>query len=354
MPSVVQITLPFISIPVIDNARNEVRNEEGCGAINPVAVVLLALGVTAEAQQPTKIPRIGYVSPTGDPKAPGLGVEGFRQGLRDFGYIEGKNIVVEYRFTEGKGNRNSSLVAELVQLKVDVLVVPGPGGTRAAKEATKTIPIVIVSQEDPVAAGFIDSLARPGGNITGVARFTRELSGKRLELLTEVVPGMLRVGILGDANSASTSMGFKEYGAAARALKIPLQSIEVRGSNDFEGAFRTAAKGRANALIMIRNPVFTRHQKQLADLAIKNRLPSMHETSDFVEAGGLVSYSSNEVETFRRAAYFVDRILKGAKPADLPVEQPTKFEFVINLKTAKALNLTIPQSVLYRADKVIR
>ena len=338
---------------MVFNQKSKIENPKLVGIIALVFTFAMG-GAVAEAQQPTKIPRIGYVSPTGDPKTPGPAVEGFRQGLRDFGYIEGKNIVVEYRYVEGKFDRNSSLVAELVQLNVDVLVVPGPGGTRAAKQATKTIPIIMVSQEDPVAAGFIDSLARPGGNITGVARFTRELSGKRLELLTQVVPKISRVGVLGDANASSTILGFKEYGAAARALKIPIQSIEVRGSNDFEGAFRAAAKGRTNALIMIRNPVFTRHQKQLADLAIKNRLPSMHETSDFVEAGGLVSYSSNEAETFRRAAYFVDRIIKGAMPADLPVEQPTKFELVVNLKTAKQIGLTIPQKVLARADKVIK
>ena len=320
-----------------------------------LVALLLVFDVPAEAQQPTKMPRIGYVSPLGDPKTPGPSVEAFRQALRDLGYIEGKNIVIEFRYTEGKGDRNPSLVAELVQLKVDVLVVPGPGGISAAKQATKTIPIVIVSQDDPVAAGYIDSLARPGGNITGLTRLIRELSGKRLELLTQVVPKISRVGILWDSNS-QTSMPtvFKDYEAAARALKIQLQSLEVRGSNDFEGAFRAAAKGRTKALIVIRNPLHSRHQKQIADLAIKNRLPSMHETSEYVEAGGLVSYSANEADQFRRAAYYVDRILKGAKPADLPVEQPTKFELVINLKTAKQIGLTIPQWVLTRADRVIR
>ena len=316
---------------------------------------LLTTAPLAEAQQPKKVPLIGYVSPTGDPKTPGPLVEAFRQGLRDFGYIEGKNIVVEYRYVEGRGDRNPSLVAELVQLKVDVLVLLGPGGIRAAKQATKTIPIVIVSQEDPVAAGYIDSLARPGGNITGVSKLTRELSGKRLELLTQVVPKISRVGVLWDPNSQiSMPTVFKDYEAAARALKIQLQSLEVRGSNDFEGAFRAAAKGRTNALIVIRNPLHTRHQKQIAELAIKNRLPSMDETSDYVEAGGLASYSANEADEYRRAAYFVDRILKGTKPADLPVEQPMRFEFVINLKTAKAIGLTIPQWTLMRADKVIQ
>jgi putative ABC transport system substrate-binding protein len=317
--------------------------------------VLVVAVAAAQAQQPAKVPRIGFVTPIGDPNAPGFQVEGFRRGLRDFGYIEGKNIVVEYRYTEGKGDRNPVFVTELVQLKVDVLVVPGPGAIRAAKQATKTIPIVIVSQEDPVAAGFIDSLARPGGNITGVTRFTRELSGKRLELLTQVVPKISRVGALWDPNSQTSQPTlFKDYEAAAGALKIQLQSIEIRGLNDFEGAFRVAAKKRVNAIVVVRNPLHSRHQKQLADLAIKNRLPSMYESGDYVDAGGLVSYSPNEAERFRRAAYFVDRILKGAKPADLPVEQPTKFEFVINLKTANQMGLTIPQWVLMQADKVIK
>jgi len=321
-----------------------------------LCATLLALCLPAEAQQAGKVPRIGYVSATGDPSNPGPNVEGFRHGLRDFGYVEGKNILVEYRYVEGKGDRNPSLVAELVQLKVDVLVVGGPGGIRAAKQATKTIPIVIVTQEDPVAAGYIDSLARPGGNITGLTRLTRELSGKRLELLTEVVPKISRVGVFWEPPNRPGILvsGFKDYEAAAPALKMQLQSLEVRGSNDFEGAFRVAAKGRANALIMIRSPLLTRHQKQIAELAIKNRLPSMNETSDMVEAGGLASYAANDADQFRRAAYYVDRILKGAKPADLPVEQPTKFELVINLKTAKQIGLTIPQSLLYRADRVIK
>jgi putative ABC transport system substrate-binding protein len=318
-------------------------------------VLLFTHGQFAAAQQPKKIPRIGFVTSIGDPNTPGPQVEAFRQGLRDLGYIEGKNILVEYRYTEGKGDRNPSLVAELVQLKVDVLVVPGPGAIRAAKQATKTIPIVIVSQEDPVAAGYIDSLARPGGNITGLTRLTRELSGKRLELLKDVVPKISRVGVLWDTNSQILSPTvFKDYEAAARALKIQLQSLEVRGSNDFAGAFRAAAKGRANALMVIRNPLHTRHQKQIADLAIKNRLPSMHETGDYVEAGGLASYSANEADQFKRAAYYVDKILKGRTPADLPVEQPMKFEFVINLKTATQIGLTIPQWTLMKADKVIR
>src|SRR5215475_6090584 len=320
-----------------------------------LCATLLAFCLPAEAQQAGKVPRIGYVSATGDPSNPGPNVEGFRHGLRDFGYVEGKNILVEYRYVEGKGDRNPSLVAELVQLKVDALVVGGPGGIRAAKQATKTIPIVIVTQEDPVAAGYIDSLARPGGNITGLTRLTRELSGKRLELLQELVPKISRVGVLWDVDDPGSAIAFKQYETAAHALKIQLQSLQVRGPNpDLEGAFETAAKGRANALINIRSSMLIRYPKRIADLAIKRRLPSMCEGSDYIEAGCLVSYASNDTENYRRAAYYVDKILKGAKPADLPVEQPTKFEFIINLKTAKQIGLTIPPNMLARADRVIR
>ncbi|MBI2089239.1 MAG: ABC transporter substrate-binding protein, partial [Deltaproteobacteria bacterium] len=317
---------------------------------------ILAMPIAAEAQRQAKVPRLGYVSGSGDPSAAGPHVEAFRQGLRDRGYIEGKNILVEYRYAEGKLDRVPGLVAELLQLKVDVLVIglllPG---VRAAKEATKTIPIVMVSAVDPVAAGLVDSLARPGGNITGLATLQRDLSGKRLELLKEVVPGISPVGVLWDANAPGPAIAFKEYESAARTLRVQLQSLEVRGPNpDLEGAFEAAAKGRANALITIRNPVLRRYPKRIAELAIKNRLPSMYEGSDYVEAGGLMYYGANDAEMFRRAAIYVDRILKGAKPAELPVELPTKFDLVINLKTAKALGLTIPQSVLYRADKVIK
>ena len=247
-------------------------------------------------------------------------------------------------------------MAELVQLKVDVLVATVTLAIRAAKQATNAIPIVMVSATDPVAAGFVDSLARPGGNITGVVRLTRELSGKRLELLKEAVPRISRVGVLWDGNAApGPAIASKEYEAAARGLKLEFQSLEVRGPDpDLDGAFQAAAKGRANALIVVRNRVVDRHSKRIVNLAVKNRLPSVWEGSEFVEAGGLMSYSSNDPANFRRVAYYVDRILKGTKPADLPVEQPTKFELVINLKTAKQIGLTIPQSLLYRADKVIK
>jgi putative ABC transport system substrate-binding protein len=319
-----------------------------------LSALLPALCFSAQAQQPKKVPRIGYVSGsspvTSDPRFDAL-----RQRLRDLGYIEGKNILIEYRYAEGRQDPIPNLVAELVQLEVDVLVSPSLTAIRAAKQATKTIPIVMVFNADPVATGIVDSLAHPGGNITGLTNLTRDLGGKRLELLKETVPRISRVGVLWDADEASAAIGFKEYQTAARALKTQLQSMEVRGPKpDLEGAFRDAAKEHASAIIAIRNGLLLLHRERIGDLAIKNRMPSMYEVSDFVQAGGLMSYAANDADQFRRAAYYVDKILKGAKPADLPVEQPTKFEFVINLKTAKLIGLTIPQSVLYRADKVLK
>ena len=323
--------------------------------ISLLTAVLLTTVALVEAQQPAKIPRIGYVSGTGNPSNPGPYVEALRQGLRDLGHIDGKNIVIEYRGAEGNLDRVPSLVNELVQLKVDVLVVPIRSAILAAKHATKTIPIVVVTGGDPVATGLIDSLARPGGNITGLSTLSRELIGKRLELLTEVVPRLSRVGVLQNQDEKTAPDNFKEHETAARALKIQLQSLEVRGLNpDIEGAFQAAAKGRAGALVTVTSAPLFLQRKRIADLAIKNRLPSMYQGSDWVESGGLMSYSTNDLEAFRRAAYYVDKILKGTKPADLPVEQPTKFELVINLKTAKSLGLTIPPLVLMRAGKVIK
>jgi putative ABC transport system substrate-binding protein len=316
-----------------------------------IAFVLVVTGAVAQAQQAAKIPRIGYVSVSGNPNTPGPLVEVFRQGLRDLGYTEGKNILVEYRYAAEKPDRVPGFVAELVQLKVDVLVSSSSEAIRAAQQATKTIPIVMLTSQDPVATGIVDSLARPGGNITGLTRLTRELSGKRLELFKEVFPGISRVGVLGTQGGT----GVKDYEAAAHVLKIPLQLLEVRGPNpDLEGAFQAAVKGRVSALIVVGSSLINGYRKRITELAKENRLPLIHETSQSVEAGGLMSYSANDLEVFRRAATYVDKILKGAKPADLPVEQPTKFELVINLKTAKQLGLTIPQSVLFRADKVIK
>jgi putative ABC transport system substrate-binding protein len=242
-----------------------------------------------------------------------------------------------------------------LQLNVDVPVVSTLTSIRAAKQATKTIPVVMVATADPVATGVVDSLARPGGNITGVTRLTRVLNGKRLELLKEVVPGISRVAVLWDPRGPGPAIAFKEYEVAARSLDIKLQSVEAVGSTpDFESAFQSAAKGRANAMIMIRSSALNRHMSRIADFAIKNRLPSRSEGNDYVEAGGLMSYATNDADQHRRAAIYVDKILKGAKPAELPVEQPTKFELVINLKTAKQIGLTIPPGVLARADKVIK
>jgi len=337
-----------------NNRKSKIENLKWLGFL-AIVIAFAMCGAAAQAQQPKKVPRIGYVSGRGGPYAPEPQFEAFRQGLRDLGYIEGKNILVEYRYAEGKLDRVPALVAEFVQLKVDVLVVGILPAIRAAKEATKTIPIVMVPAVDPVATGIVDSLARPGGNITGPSRLTRDLSGKRLELLMEAVPGISRVGVLWDANAPGPAIAFKEYEAAARTLKVQLQSLEVRGPNPhLEGAFQAAAKGRASALITIANPVLSRYQKRIAELATKNRLPSIYEASEYVEASGLMSYSANEAESFRRAAYYVDKILQGTKPADLPVEQPTKFELVINLKAAKQIGLTIPPNVLARADKVIK
>ena len=317
--------------------------------------LLLAFVGVAEPQQSKEIPRIGYVSGTGDPSNPGPYVEALRQGLRDLGYVEGKNIVIEFRGAEGKLDRIQGIVAELVQLKVDVLILPILPAIRAAQQATKTIPIIMVTNLDPVAAGIADSLARPGGHITGLATFQRDLSGKRLELLSEVVPRISRVGILRDADGAMSAMGFKDYEAAARGLKIQLQSLEVHGSNlDLDGAFQAAAKGGANAVITITDAALLRNSNRIANLATKNRLPSMYEGRTWVEAGGLISYSADDLDAYRRAATYVDKILKGAKPADLPIEQPTKFELVINLKTAQRIGLIIPPHVLARADRVIR
>jgi len=319
-----------------------------------LGAMLLTLGSLVAGQQPAKIPRIGWLV-TGVPSSSSLNLESFRHGLRALGYIEGKNIQIESRYAEGKLDRLPSLVAELVQLKVDVFIIGTLVAIRAAKQATTTIPIVMVLSVDPVATGLVDSLARPGGNITGLTNLARDLSGKRLELFKEVVPEISRIGVLRDAGDPSSAIGFKEYEAVARPLKVDFQSLEVRGPDpDLERAFQAAAKGRASALITIRGTLFNRYPKRIADLAIKNRLPSMHEGIQYVEPGGLMSYATNDANQWRRAATFVDKILKGAKPADIPVEQPTKFEFVINLKTAKQIGLTIPPNVLARADRVIR
>jgi putative ABC transport system substrate-binding protein len=316
-----------------------------------IGFIMANINIT-EAQQPTKIPRIGYVSGTGSATNQGPYIEALRQGLRDLGYVEGKNIAIEFRGAKGKNEEIPNLVKELVQDKVNVLVVPIPSAVRTAKQATRTIPIVIVGG-DPVADGIVDSLARPGGNITGIAMLSGNISGKRLELIKQAIPRLSRVGVLQHIESKGIS--FAEYEAAARALKIQVQSLEIRGEiPDVERAFETAVKERVDALITVTTASLFIQRKRIAELAIKNRLPSMYHGSAWVESGGLMSYSANDMEAFRRAASYIDKILKGTKPADLPIEQPTKFEFVVNLKTAKQIGLTIPQSVLVRADRVIK
>jgi ABC-type uncharacterized transport system substrate-binding protein len=318
---------------------------------------LLALILTtihhAQAQQLTKVPRIGYLSGS-SPSAIAARIELFRQGLRELGYVEGKNILIEWRFAEGKLDRLPELSAELVRVKVDIIVSAGPQVTRPAKEATSTIPIVMVFDNDPVGNGFVASLARPGGNITGLSNLAPELSGKQLELLKEIVPRLSRVAVLGNSTEPGYAQVSKEMELAAGALGVKLQYLDILGTKDIEIAFRAAGKGRAEAVLVLANPVATIHRTQLVEMAVKSRLPAIYYRSDFVEAGGLMSYGASIADLDRRAATYVDKIVKGAKPADLPVEQPTKFEFIINLKAAKQIGLTIPPNVLARADKVIR
>jgi putative ABC transport system substrate-binding protein len=312
--------------------------------------MLSALSLTAEAQQGGKVYRIGYLSLRNgiEPRE-----EALLKRLRDLGYIEGQNIVIDWRFTKGKVELLQEFAAELVRQKVDCIISAGTEGTRAAKQATSTIPIIIANVGNPVEVGFVASLARPGANITGFSMQSAEVSGKRLELLKEAFPKVSRVGVLGDPTNAGTLANMREIDNAARALGLQLQSLEMRPPYDFESAFQAARKGRADAIIA-NNAGLTPHRARIVNIEVKTRLPVMHSDPFFALAGGLVSYSTDITEQFRRVAIYVDKILKGTKPADLPVEQPTKFEFIINLKTAKQIGVTIPQWVLMRADRVIR
>jgi ABC-type uncharacterized transport system substrate-binding protein len=315
--------------------------------------VLLITG-SVEAQQPTgKIPRIGYLT-----AAPLSGLakqtDAFRQGLRALGYVEGKNIILEVRSSDGNSDALRELAVGLVQLKVDVIVTAGPGSTRPAKEATNTIPIVMAQDNDPVANGFVASLARPGGNITGLSSLATELSGKRLELLKEIVPRLSRVAVFGSSTTPGNAQILREVELAAGAIGVKLQYLDVLSPKDIETAFREAGKARADAILMFPNQIHFSQRTRIADLAIKNRLPVIYGRPEYVEAGELMNYGVSFTDLDRRAAIYVDKILKGAKPAELPVEQPTKFELVINLKAAKQIGLTIPPNVLARADRVIR
>lgn len=318
-----------------------------------VLIVLLALGIlavplAAEAQQPTKVRRIGVLWPVADD----ANLEVFRKALRELGHVEGQDILLEYRYARGKDELLPDLAAELVRLKVDLILTWGVTAARVAKKATTTIPIVNGSMSDPVGAGLVPSLARPGGNLTGLTSQTPVLSGKRVELIKEMVPRLSRVAVLSTPNPTAR-LGLRETEVAARSMGLTLQALEVRGPNDFDAAFSAMARERAEALIVLADLMFVHHLKRLADLAAKHRLPTTHFSQEFVEAGGLMSYSPSFSDMFGRAAIYVDKILKGAKPADLPIEQATKFELVINLKTARALGLTVPQSALVLADRVI-
>jgi putative ABC transport system substrate-binding protein len=322
-----------------------------------LCVLLLALCFPAQAQQPKKVPRIGYLS-NSDPASESSRSEAIRLSLRELGYIEGQNIAIEYRYTEAKLDRLPELAAELVRLKVDVIVVAGgPTWIQAAKNATKTIPIIMVGAgADPVGAGLVESLARPGGNVTGLTNIGPQLGGKRLELLKEAVPKVTNVAILYDTANPSTVLELKEVlRVAARALGLTVRYWEVRAPDDIDRVFAALNKERPDGLYVAgAGPQIRANQKQIVGFALKSRVPSMYQSSVAVDAGGLMSYGADLADSYRRVAYYVDRILKGAKPADLPVEQPTKFELVINLKTAKQIGVTIPQSLLYRADKVIK
>jgi putative tryptophan/tyrosine transport system substrate-binding protein len=337
-----------------DNLKSKIQILKSVGLIALVMAFVIC-GVAAEAQQPKKVSRIGYLS-SFHPASESDRSEGIRLALRERGYIEGQNIAIEYRYAEGKIDRAPELAAELVRLKVDIIVAAGGTGIiQAAKNATKTIPIVMTGGgSDPVEAGLVESLARPGGNVTGITTFARQLAGKRLELLKEAVPKISRVAALYDpANSNDIVEVKKLLPADARALGLTIQHWEIRAVGDFEKVFAALNKQRPDGLYVTGSPLMGANRKRIADFAIKSRLPSVSNRT-YVDAGGLMSYGADLADSYRRVAYYVDRILKGAKPADMPVEQPTKFELVINLKTAKQIGVTIPQALLYRADKVIK
>jgi putative ABC transport system substrate-binding protein len=318
-----------------------------------LCALLFALCSSAEAQQPAKVPRVAYFS-AGSASSQASRLEVFKQGLRDLGYAEGKEIVIEQRYADGKLDRVDALATELVRLNLASIVTGGPAATRAAKKATTTIPIVMGFDYDPVASGVITSLARPGGNITGLSSVAPEISGKQLELLKEVLPRLSRVAVLVDSTEPGIEQLRKEAELVAAGLKVQLQYQYILSPKDIGTAFEAATKGRAQAVLALSSFIIISQRTQIAELATKNRLPAIYPWPEFVEDGGLMTYGANSNDLFRRAATYVDKILKGAKPAELPVEQPKKFEFIINLKAAKQIGLTIPPNVLARADKVIR
>jgi putative tryptophan/tyrosine transport system substrate-binding protein len=314
---------------------------------------MLSAPLVAEGQQAGKLYRIGYLGVSPPSAATAFMWEAFLQGLRDHGYVEGQNLVIERRWSEGKAERFPDLVAELVRLNVDLIVAPTTPAARAAKQVTGTTPIVTVLAGDPVAVGLVSSLARPGGNVTGLTGQATDWSTKPLQLLTEAIPGATRVGILWNPTNPAHIPGFKQVERAAAALRVQIQSLEVRTAGDLDGAFSTVTRDRPDALAVFDDPITFVNRQRIVDFAARTRLPAAYAFRWYVDVGGLMAFSPNLADLFRRSGTYIDKILRGARPADLPVEQPTKFEFVINLKTAKALGLTIPQSVLLRADQVI-
>jgi len=332
-----------------DNPKSTIQNRKWVG-IFAIALTFAMCGAVVEAQQSKKVPRIGYLTSALDRVNPNR--DALRQGLRDLGWVEGQNIVIEYRYAEGKNERLTDLAADLVRLKVHLIVTTGGTATEAAKQATTLIPIVFTQVGAPEKQGFVASLARPGGNITGLTNIAEDLSGKRLELLKETRPKLSRVAVLWD--SATGRHSSKATEEAARLLGVQIQILVATERNDFDRAFEAATKGRAGAMTVLSSGIFHTHREALVGLSAKNQLPTVYDHKDYTESGGLMSYGPNVPEMFRRAATYVDKILKGTKPADLPVEQPMKFEFVINLKTAKQIGVTIPPNVLVRAGKVIR
>jgi putative ABC transport system substrate-binding protein len=318
-----------------------------------LCIALFALSVPAQAQQANKIPRIGYLAVSNE-AAHIPRVAGLRQGLRELGYVEGQNIFIEYRYAGGNSDRLRELAAELTRLKVDAIVSTGTEGALAAKQATSTIPVVMATGDDPVARGVVMSLAKPGGNVTGLTSDAGDIAGKRLELLKETLPSLRRVGVLWYPRDPGAAANFKETEAAAHVLKIQIQSLELGSPKDFDGVFRAATDGGIHALTVLSSGIINTHRRRIIDFALKSHLATMFAQAAHVEAGGLMFYGPNTPDQYRRAVYYVDKILKGAKPADLPVERPTKFELLINLKTAKQIGLTVPPNVLARADRVIR
>ncbi|HEX7232461.1 MAG TPA: ABC transporter substrate-binding protein [Candidatus Binatia bacterium] len=314
----------------------------------------LAFGAASvDAQQPTNVPRIGFVT-AGSRSTIAARIEAFQQGLRDLGYAEGKNIVIDWRYAQGKPDRIPDLVAELVHLKVDIILSAGAAVTGPAKQATKTIPIVMAQDTDPLGNGFVASLARPGGNITGLSSYSAELNGKRVELLKEIVPKLSRLAVVGQSTYPGNTQVLKETEHSAKSLMVQVSYLDIVAPNDIDAAFHEAKKSRAEAVLLLQSAVLNSHRKQATDLAIKSLLPAIYYAPEFIETGGLMSYATSINDLYRRAALYVDKILKGAKPAELPVEQPTKFEFMVNLKAANQIGLNIPPNVLARADKVIR